>query len=267
MRHSLSIFLGLALLVPLLTACGGTQSSATRTAAPPGASATPDACAPQNIKSSVAAVNQYMRQFDDEAELASNVPRSQLALHIAALQSIRRGAQDQSVPACLQRLRQLQLTAMNTVIDTLMSFLGGGDQQGVTTGIGIARQQHDQYLLEMARVLGLTAVVVTRVPVGTLPAGTAETPASTQSAATAAGQGTASAGSGLVALNPGPAAVNLRAGPDASAQVVGTLEADKSAVALGMTSDGTWIQVVLPGQPGATAWVLATDVQVTYPSP
>jgi hypothetical protein len=267
MRHSLLVYLGVALLAVLLTACGRTQSSASLTAAAPIASATQDACAPQNIKSSVAAVNQYMRKFDDESALASSVPRSQLALHIAALQSIRRGAQDQAVPTCLARLKQLQITAMNSVIDTLMSFLGRGDQQAVTSGIAIARQEHDQYLLEMARVMGLTAVVVTRAPVGSATAGAGGTPAATPSAVSAESQATASSGSGFIALNPGPASVNLRATADNAAQAVGTLEPGKSAAALGITSDGAWIQVVVPGRPDLTAWVLATDVQVTYPNP
>ncbi len=267
MRRSPSIILGLTLLAALLTACGGPATAATATAAVPSASATPDACAPENIKSAVSAVNQFMRQFDDESALASNVPRSQLALHIAALQSIRRDAQDQVVPPCLQRLKQLQLTDMNTVINTMMSFLGGADQQQVAGGIGSAQQQHDQYLLEIARLLGLTAVVVTRAPAVTPLPGSSQTPAATGSSATAVGQATAPSSTGLVAANPGPAAINLWAAPDNTAPVVATLAAGKSAAALGTTPDGSWIQVVVPDQPSLTAWVLATDVQVTYPSP
>jgi hypothetical protein len=45
---------------------------------------------------------------------------------------------------------------MNTVINTLIAFLGGSDQKTVDQGIALARQQHDQYTLELARLLGLT---------------------------------------------------------------------------------------------------------------
>jgi hypothetical protein len=53
---------------------------------------------------------------------------------------------------------------MNSVIDTLVAFMGGTDQQTLEQGIATARQQHDDYTLELARILGLTVVPVT-VPV------------------------------------------------------------------------------------------------------
>jgi hypothetical protein len=45
---------------------------------------------------------------------------------------------------------------MNTVINTLVAFMGGADQAAVDQGIALARDQHDQYTLELARLLGLT---------------------------------------------------------------------------------------------------------------
>jgi hypothetical protein len=36
--------------------------------------------------------------------------------------------------------------------------MGGADQNSLDQGINLARQQHDQYTLELARVLGLTVV-------------------------------------------------------------------------------------------------------------
>jgi hypothetical protein len=189
-----------------------------------------------------------MRRFDDESVLASNVPRSQLAPHISGLQTIRRAAQDQRVPACLTELKRLQLVHMNTVINTLLGFLGGGSQTGVTQGIDTARQQHDAYVLELARIMGVTPVVVTRPP--TQPATQIAVP-----------------GPGLVAVNPGPFPINLRAAPSLDADLVTTLDVGQSVNALAASSDGQWYQVVVPGRPDATAWVLATEVRLVSATP
>jgi hypothetical protein len=99
-----------------------------------------------------------MREFDDASILASSTPRDQLSSSIADLQRIRREAEDETIPACLTDLKAYQVQHMNSVISTLISFMGGADQESLDQGISLARQQHDQYTLELARVLGLTVV-------------------------------------------------------------------------------------------------------------
>jgi hypothetical protein len=200
-----------------------------------------------------------MQQFDDESALASNVPRSQLATRVAALQSIRRQAQNQSAPGCVAQLKQLQLTHMNTVIDTMLAFLSRGDQGAVTQGIEAGRQQHDQYVVELARLLGITAVAVTPRPTlsAAQPGGTA----------TAGRAQSALASSGFIAVNPGPVPITLRAVPATAGAVVATLPVGASAAALGGSPDGEWIQVVVPDHPYQTAWLLASLVQLTLPTP
>jgi hypothetical protein len=47
---------------------------------------------------------------------------------------------------------------MNAVINTLIAFMSGSDQQTVDQGIAQARGLHDQYTIELARILGLTMV-------------------------------------------------------------------------------------------------------------
>jgi len=245
----------------LVAACGTRAAplppaSAPSVALPP--SASPDPCAPQNLRSTVGEVNRIMQQFDDESSLASSVPRSQLATHIAALQSIRREASNQSTPPCVAQLKELELTHMNTVIDTMLAFLGRGDQVAVARGISVGRQQHDQYVLELARLMGVTAVAVTPAPPATVPAADA--------APTQAGQ-TQPGASGFVVLNPGPVPVTLRAVPATAGDMLATLPVGQSAAALGGSSDGQWIQVVVPDHPYQTAWVLASLVQVVLPTP
>lgn len=152
-------FLLLFLLLSFLaTACGGTTPTVEATS-------TPDPCAPENIKAEVEKVHRWMREFDDASVLAANTPREQLNPEITALQAIRRSAEDQAAPVCLRDLKAYQINHMNTVIDTLISFIGGtADQETMNQGIAQARQQHDQYALEMARMLGITVVANTPPP-------------------------------------------------------------------------------------------------------
>jgi hypothetical protein len=106
-----------------------------------------------------------MREFDDAAKLATYVPREQLSNSIAELQRIRREAEEEQIPPCLTNLKSIQVQHMNTVIDTLIAFMANSlDQQTLDQSIAFARQQHDQYTLELARVLGLTVVAATLPP-------------------------------------------------------------------------------------------------------
>jgi hypothetical protein len=259
MRRLHSIVIVLLLSTLLLTGCGSPPPLPTSTPPPP--TATPDPCSSEYIKDAAAAVNQFMREFDDSASLASSVPRNQLAPHISVLQGIRRRAQDQGVPRCLVQLKQLQLIHMNTVINTLLTFLGRGDESGVVEGIGLAREQHDEYTLELARLAGVTPSGLSASPAIESPL--ASTPESTGTASTVSPP----AGSEVRATNPGPLAVNLRGEPHLDAEPVGTLAPGGSVAALATSADGQWLQVVLPEDPEATAWVLAADVQLGSGSP
>lgn len=136
---------------------------------------TPDLCASENIKAEVDKVHRHMREFDDAAILASNVPQGQLSDSIADLQRIRREADDELVPACLNNLKTFQINHMNLVIDSLLAFMRASDllafdcidiesnteEEAFCQNIASARQQHDQYLLELARILGITPVTAT----------------------------------------------------------------------------------------------------------
>lgn len=127
---------------------------------------TPDLCAADHIKAGVDKVHRHMREFDDASILASSVPRDQLSSSIADLQRIRREAEDETVPACLENLRSFQIQHMNSVIETLLAFVRGtSDQAVLNQAIALAGQQHDQYILELARLLGITPVPGTAVAV------------------------------------------------------------------------------------------------------
>ncbi len=176
-KLSYAVFPALVLIITL-TGCGGAPAAtATPTAAvtttempatpTPSSSETPDPCARGQIEAEVQKVHEHMREFDDASVLASNVPRDQLGNAIANLQKIRREAEDEPVPACLTNLKSYQIEHMNTVINTLLAFMSKAEQQTLDQGISLARQQHDQYLLELARVLGMTVEAATAAPLAT----------------------------------------------------------------------------------------------------
>lgn len=188
MNYGFMRFISILGLMIVLTGCGGvapiaiptnTKTGTTPTGIPTViptliSSSTPDPCSPDQINAAVQKVHRHMREFDDASTLASNLPLQELSDPIANLQRIRREAEDEEIPPCLTNLKQYQIEHMNTVIGTLVAFLGGADKQTLEQNITLARQQHDQYTLELARLLGLTIVPATAITTGTpaTPAGT-----------------------------------------------------------------------------------------------
>jgi hypothetical protein len=86
------------------------------------------------------------------------LPRNQidqLSNAITNLQKIRREAENQPIPPCLANLKTYQISHMNSVINALLAFLEG-NQQNFDQSSLLARQLHDKYVSEVARLLGLT---------------------------------------------------------------------------------------------------------------
>lgn len=184
MKKDLKGFISVLVLSIILAGCGSTLTPAPSPAATetsPGitptaesivsisdTTATPDPCSSMLIEAEVQKVHSHMREFDDASILASNMPREDLSDSIATLQRIRREAEDEEIPACLTVLKTHQIDHMNSVIGTLVAFIGGADRTTLEQAILTAREQHDQYTLELARLLGLTVVPAT-VPVLSTP--------------------------------------------------------------------------------------------------
>ena len=156
-----SLLAGLLLAAVLtMTACTVQPAlPATPTVTPiPTFTATPDPCSPPELQKHIAEADRLMREFDDGSLLAQNTPRDLLLDPISELQRIRRAAEDQEIPACLYDLKSYQLAHMNTVIEILIGFLKEADPEAVNQAAAQARQLHDQYTIEMARLLGVTLV-------------------------------------------------------------------------------------------------------------
>ena len=131
-----------------------------------------DPCSQQNLPHTIQEINNLMREFDDASQPASNLPTQQLPGVISDLQRIRRNAEDTTIPACLESLKTHQLNHMNLMIQTLLAFVGGADQEALNKGFAMSRDEHDLYSLEMARLLGVTLTPGTPTPVAA-----SETPA------------------------------------------------------------------------------------------
>jgi hypothetical protein len=191
MRNDYLRFVFILVIAMVLAGCGGAPitpaATNTEQAGPSSASATsvilssaepdlessttPDICSTELIEAEVQKVHKHMREFDDASILASKMPREELSEPIAGLQRIRREAEDEEIPSCLINLKTHQVDHMNSVIGTLIAFIGGADRASLEQSILIAREQHDRYTLELARLLGLTVVPAT-VPVLGTPDGT-----------------------------------------------------------------------------------------------
>jgi hypothetical protein len=178
-KFTLLIMLSTLICTMFLASCGGNQTSsetttpepltATITEEPstPTMTPTPDLCAPENLEAEITKVHRHMREFDDAANLmtanlAAGVQRDQLSESIANLQRIRRESEDEIPPPCLLTLKAYQIQHMNSGINTFIAIMTN-NQQLVDQTAALARQQHDQYLLELSRLLGVTPIPATLI--------------------------------------------------------------------------------------------------------
>jgi hypothetical protein len=182
----------IGILTIILAGCGSNPPATpipsetltlTQETLPTDISTTPDPCAPGQIEAIVQKVHSHMREFDDASYLASALPKAQRGDAIADLQRIRRETEDEQVPACLTALKDYQIQHMNAAINTFIAVMRLSseeaidcastqitpEQQSICQNVALTSQLHDQYFLELARLLGLTVVPGTPIPLGTPP--------------------------------------------------------------------------------------------------
>src|SRR5512146_748377 len=157
-------------------AAGASTATAASTSTPSGpASATPDLCSAAELPNSVSLVNNYVRQFDNYATLATTVTQSSLPKVIPAMQAIRTATDTADLPPCLTELRRDALLYMDTVIKTLVAFEKNPKMETLSAGIAEAQKNSLQYATELARLAGVTLE----------PSATAGTPVAAQPAQSA----------------------------------------------------------------------------------
>lgn len=249
MKLSIKLFFIVGIF-SLLVACGNPETiSTTQTPLASVQEITPtlDLCIEPVLSEEIKKVNKLMREFDDYSTLASNTPQAQLVVVIPELQRVLRETQDQTVPACLENLKTLQVQHMQIVVQTLLAFMGNSvNTDLVNAGITQARDLRLKYDVEMARLLGITL----------------QAPASPQPTV---GSASATTTPPIILTNPGPNEINLWSAPDFNAPVTGVMPAQATTIALGRTADNQWIQIEIPNQPGVTTWVIASVAQLSAP--
>jgi hypothetical protein len=185
------VILVLIVSFALNAAAPGLTSPIASSTSRPASTNTPDPCSPQNLQVSVPDLDKLMRQFDDSIQIAQNTPGDQLVPIITDLQAVRRSSQDFTAPDCMENLKQLQLSYMNTYINTLLALynnysdmatakpyvaiataysatatpppvvlqylaLFNQDAVMINQGISQANGYHNQYEAEKARLMGVT---------------------------------------------------------------------------------------------------------------
>jgi hypothetical protein len=143
---------------------------------------------------------------------------------------------------------------MNTVINTLVAFMGGAPAENLNQGISAARQLHDQYTLEMARLLGLTVVVPATQTPGAALTGVPSTEV-VQTAEPALS----------IVTNISQEIINIRTQPALDSATLGVLGIGLTATAAGKSADEQWILIEVPGTPGQYGWVYAPLVELSVP--
>lgn len=254
------LIIAAVLFMLFLTSCSGEKSAIPASSPEPAASAEPtptiDPCLPQSKRALAEKMHRHMREFDDASALAASLDKDSLPPQISELQRIRRAAEDEQVPACLSELKSLQINHMNAVINTLIAFLNSAGPETLQSGIQEARSLHDAYILELASVMGVTVIAQ--------PTPTQDT--ATQPPETATGTPAADLPpepSTLTASNPGQNTVNLRSDPNFNAKVLAQFDLGATAVVLGKSTDGQWVQVEVPGRPGEKGWLFVQAVTLS----
>lgn len=116
---------------------------------------TPDPCAAENLDATVQEIQDLQVQFDNLSAEAAKLESEELPDKILELQELLQTALNQDTPPCLETLKDHQVKHMNFVIDTLLAFAEGADEETIEKGIENARREHDAYTLELARLLGI----------------------------------------------------------------------------------------------------------------
>lgn len=118
--------ISLILILSLIFGASGfTPSASTDTPAPtlslptntPVPTNTPDICSSENLATQVERLHALTREFDDTFGLAQTLRLEDAVPLVQDMQRVKRNAEDQTVPACLSKLKEYQLLYMNSGIE------------------------------------------------------------------------------------------------------------------------------------------------------
>jgi len=235
-----ALLMGMALISAACTVLTAARPTPTATAEP---SATPDPCSVENILGEVEKVQELVNEFQDIAYIANFTPKAQLIDPLLKLQGVHSELQNLAVPPCQEALKDAALDYMGAVINYLAFFMGDVPTEQVNAGIQNSQALWQALVAEFNKVFSIAGVEPLELP-GLSQAAPAITAAA------------------VLVSNNGSQSVNVRARADINAAIVGTIDPGMTALGIGRTAAGDWLQVNLNGTLG---WVSADAVSVNTP--
>ena len=100
----------------------------------PTPSATSSLLCSQEIAGFSAANSSLLREWEDALRVAESTPKIALAPQIAALQALRRQAEDMDSPSCAKAIKALMVSAMNSGTSALLDFASSAMSADIVAG-------------------------------------------------------------------------------------------------------------------------------------
>lgn len=232
-------------------------------------------CAPGFVAEVVKPLTALMQAFDDTTDIAYYMPRPQVSAQITELQSYRRQVTMIEVPSCLLQLKAAQIKYMDSVINTLLAFLGGAKGEVTISGLEISLQFRARYENELTNLLGVTSTprpttialsegqLIVSSPTGTQ-ISNSSTPSIVEVSPTVIPvQDTATPTPfSAMAVVSNPEGVNVRFGPGVLYGYDTVIPQYEELEILGKSENGEWLLVADSSSLGALGWIFAPLVQL-----
>ncbi len=209
-----------------------------------------DPCDLSVLRNTIAPFDSLLRAFDDTSVVALNLPRNAVTDPTLRLQEYRRDVQDLEAPVCVATLKQDMLSYMDTVINTLVGFIGGvtpAQAQASLEGAVPFRTRLEEQLgqlLEATITPSATLLQQASIPV----TGNSQVANATPSPSiTPVPLGSVQ----------NPKGANVRFGPGVDYSFQYILEEGAAVELIGRSEDGQWILVRVPDRQEVTGWILA----------
>lgn len=211
----------------------------------------PDPCSLAQLPGTVAEYNSAFRAFEDTAQIALNLPRTEVIDPTMQLQALRRQVEDLPAPTCVAGLREGMLGYMDGVVNVLVGFIGGLSASEAQASLEAVLPLREQVLDELGQLLGGTPTPYPTLPqqgelpvTGVVQASPSISPTEPYLATMTNAQGT-----------------NLRYGPGLEYSFRYVLEQGTVAVILGTSEDHEWLLVAVPGDEQIFGWVYLPVVE------
>lgn len=214
-----------------------------------------DPCSAGSLPQSYGLLNSYLREFDDAATLAINLPRELVVEQVEALQAIRRHAEALPVPSCIINLKARMVDYMNQVVDLLVAFVGGVSPDLVLHGLEGSTVLREAMEIEMANVTGATVTPYPtpfQFPIPVTGSGQDQPVATVVPTETA-----------VIAIVTSDTGANLRAEPNADSGFLIAMPPDTQVQVLGASVDGLWVYVKTSD--GVTGWLYVPLISLSTP--